>query len=165
MPRPPTFGYLRSAVAEEAKLGILRGELVLHAGRRGVELVEVFEDVPCPGLSVKRPGFGRLLDALRRRDGATVLLPARCHLSWNGSIRQQLERRIHDAGADLHVLWPNGERPELRPWPAFRAWAPAATSAAWPRRRVGWWPRGGRSCPAPGGRGSGRATTATCRAA
>lgn len=61
MPRPPTYGYLRSGVAEEAKLHILRGELVLY-----------------------------------------------------GSIRQQLERRILDSGADLRVLWGNGERLELR---------------------------------------------------
>lgn len=56
MPRPPTYGYLRSTAAEEAKLIILRGELVLHAGRRGLELVEVFTDVPCSGLTLERRG-------------------------------------------------------------------------------------------------------------
>lgn len=115
MARPRAYGYLRSGAAEEAKLTILRGELTLHAVRQGVELVEVFEDVPCTGLSLKRPGFDQLLHALWRHDGAVVLLPARCHLSWNGSIRQQLERRILDTGADLRVLWRNDEHLELGP--------------------------------------------------
>lgn len=113
--RVPAFGYLRSGVAEGAKLVILRGELTLHAGRRNLDLTEVFEDVPCTGLSLDRPGFSKLLKALWRHDGAVVLLPARCHLSWRADIRQQLERRILDTGADLHVLWGNHERPALRP--------------------------------------------------
>lgn len=115
MPRPPTYGYLRSGEPEEVKLHILRGQLVLYAGRHGLVLGEVFEDVPCTGLALKRPGFDRLVEMLWRHDGAVVLLPARCHLSWNGSIRQQLERRILDTGTDLRVLWGNGERLELRP--------------------------------------------------
>lgn len=113
--RPQVFGYLRSTSPEEAKVGILRGELVLHAGRKGLELIEVFEDVPCSGLALERPALSRLLDALRRHDGAGVLLPARCHLSWRVSVRQQLERSILDAGARLHVLWANSDRTEL--WP------------------------------------------------
>lgn len=109
------FGYLRSGVAEQAKLSILRGELVLHAGRHNLDLTEVFEDVPCSGLSLQRPGFDRLLKALWRHDGAIVVLPARCHLSWRSAIRQQLERRITDTGASPVVMWGNDERPELRP--------------------------------------------------
>lgn len=109
------FGYLRSVDAEDAKLSILRGELVLHAGRNHLNLVEVFEDVPCSGLTLHRPGLARLLDALRRHPGARVLLPTRCHLSWRAAIRQQCERRILNTGAELIVLWGNDERPEVRP--------------------------------------------------
>lgn len=109
------FGYLRSAEAEDAKLTILRGELVLYAGRHDLDLTEVFEDVPCSGLALRRPGLTRLLAALRRHDGAGVLLPARCHLSWRATIRQQCERRILATGAELVVLWGNEEHPELRP--------------------------------------------------
>lgn len=113
--RQPAYGYFHSSVREDAKLSILQGELVLYASRRGLVLEEVFTDVPCTGLELDRPGFGRLVEALWRHDGATVLLPARCHLSWRTDIRQQLERRIRDTGADLHVLWGNDEHPALRP--------------------------------------------------
>lgn len=113
--RPPVFGYVRSTVPEEAKVNILLGELVLHAGRRGLELVDVFQDVPCSGLALERAGFTRLLAAVTDHGQAGVLLPTRCHLSWRAAIRQSLERRILDTGARLHVLWSNGDRTEL--WP------------------------------------------------
>lgn len=113
--RVPAFGYLRSTEPEDAKLSILHGELILHAGRHGLNLVDVFDDVPCPDLSAERPGLARLVESLWHLDGALVVVPARCHLSWQPAIYQRWERRILDTGAELFVLWGNHELPELRP--------------------------------------------------
>ncbi len=116
MTRPQVFGYLRSTDVEPAKLVILEGELALHAGNHGLELLDVYVDMPCTGLLLQqRGGFNRLMTALWRKDGAGVLIPARSHLSWLKPTRKQLERRITDTGAKFHFLWDNDEHPELRP--------------------------------------------------
>ena len=115
MTRPQVFGYLRSTEVEPAKLVILEGELALHAGDQGLELLDVYLDMPCAGLLAQRDGFNLLMNALWRRDGAGVLVPAQSHLSWLKPTREQLERRITDTGAQLHVLWDDHEHPELQP--------------------------------------------------
>ncbi len=115
MTRSKVFGYLRSAETEPAKLVILQGELALHAGDHNLDLIEVFADMPCPGHTVRRPGFTLLLRALWRHDGASVLLPARSHISWLTPVREKLEQRVTDTGGRLHVLWADDDHPELRP--------------------------------------------------
>ncbi len=114
--RPKVFGYLRSVEHDAGKLVILHGELVLYAGHRNLDLVEVFTDLPCAGVALERPGFRLLLRALWRCDGAGVLVPARCHLSWRDPVRERLERHVTDTGARLHVVWHDHEQPPaLRP--------------------------------------------------
>lgn len=114
--RVRAFGYLRSTRREDAKLSILHGELILHAGRTGLDLVDVYDDVPCGDVAPEqRPGFGWLLAALWRQDGARVVVPARCHLSWRPTTYRDLERRIRDTGAEVATVWGDHERPELQP--------------------------------------------------
>ena len=114
--RVRTFGYLRSTRREDAKLSILHGELILHAGRTGLDLVDVYDDMPCGDVPPEhRPGFGWLLEALWRQDGARVVVPARCHLSWQQATYRDLVRRIRETGAEVVAVWGDHERPELQP--------------------------------------------------
>lgn len=81
--RPLAFGYLRLSATDPPEVtDRLITALHARADREGLTLADVYLDLLDPPTDhPDRSGFCTLMDALRRHDTSTVLIPAPEHLS------------------------------------------------------------------------------------
>ncbi|HKR82514.1 MAG TPA: recombinase family protein [Candidatus Saccharimonadales bacterium] len=109
------YGYLRTDTGNEATSAY--DALVCWCVDRGWHLSTIFRDVGANSLSLRRPGFAGLLDALHLPDVAGVVVLDWTHLSDSVFIAKRLHLAVRRTGVELlvrddgvpnHVRPPNG---------------------------------------------------------
>jgi hypothetical protein len=103
--RPLAFGYLRLSITDPPEVtDRLITALHAHAEREGLALADIYMDLFDPPVDhPDRSGFCALMDALRRHDTCTVLLPTPEHLSRHPD-NYAARRTIIEAEAGARLL-------------------------------------------------------------
>jgi hypothetical protein len=112
--RPLAFGYLRLHVTDPPEVtDRLITALHAHADREGLALADIYLDLFDPPTDhPDRSGFCTLMDALRRHDTCTVLIPTPEHLSRQPD-SYAARRTIIEAEAGARLLVISAHRPTL----------------------------------------------------